>query len=133
MCIEPNSYQGSLDQPLYHDLAVYVKEINRIRSELTDLIFTANYFDDQGAEVNAVESKDAAKLIFKVHGNKKTGQRAIVIVNNGSDSVNYNWTFTYKEGVKKALLYSPFEEVKIVKQGEPITIKSDGLHILVEN
>ena len=162
ICIEPDTYQGSLDQPIYHDLAEYIKEIIRIRTELAETIFLGDYFDDQGAEIemlaktgtdqtdNTKESnladpgampgvgagstgtkKDPGSLIFKVHGNRETGQRAMVIVNDSPDPVSYNWSFTHKD-VKTATLYRPFQEALTVKTGEPVEIAGDGLHILVE-
>jgi hypothetical protein len=162
ICIEPDAYQGSLDQPIYHDLGEYIKEIIRIRTELAEIIFLGDYFDDQGARIemvtqtglnhknttpetgpaapgampgvgtaNAGEKKDPGSLIFKVHGNRETGQRAIVIVNDSPGPVSYLWSFTHKD-VRTATLYGPFTEPLMVKAGEPVEIAGDGLHILVE-
>jgi len=137
LCIEPDTYQGSLDQPVYRDLANYIKEINRIRTELTDYIFTGDYFDDQGGKIRIADNKDkdsiihSRDLVFKMHGNHRTGKRAMVIVNDGLQTVSYNWTFTHKD-VREVQLYSPFNGVKILKTGEPVEIKPDGLQILVE-
>jgi hypothetical protein len=137
LCIEPDTYQGSLDQPVYRDLALYIKEINRIRTELTDYIFTGDYFDDQGAEIVIDAGKtnestgNARNLVYKVHGNHKSGKRAIVIMNDGLQTASYTWKFTHKD-VREVQLYSPFTGVKILKAGEPVEIKPDGLQILVE-
>jgi hypothetical protein len=134
LCIEPGSYQGSLDQPVYRDLANYVKEINRIRTDLRDYIFTGDYFDDQGGKAEVVVSGDAMNapgLTFKVHGNHKTGQRAMVIVNNGSEALTYKWSFTDRN-VKEVVLYSPYSGTKTIKAGDPVEIKAEGLQILVE-
>ncbi len=57
LCLEPDTYQGSLDQPVYSDLASYVREIIRIRKELTDTLFTGDYFDDQGARIVIRDNK----------------------------------------------------------------------------
>jgi len=70
-------------------------------------------------------------LVFKIHGNHKTGKRAMVIVNDGLQTVSYNWTFTHRD-VREVQLYSPFTGVKNLKAGEPVEIKPDGLQILVE-
>ena len=41
ICIEPMTYQGSMADPLYADLAEYIKEVERIRAELLTTIFWA--------------------------------------------------------------------------------------------
>jgi hypothetical protein len=41
ICVEPDSYQGSLKQPIYSYLANYVKEVERIRKVLAEDIFLA--------------------------------------------------------------------------------------------
>lgn len=132
LCIEPDCYQGSLDQPVYRDLANYIKEINRIRTELIDYIFTGDYFDDQGGKVQVTGSDaNASSLAFKVHGNHKTGRHAIVIVNDAPETVKYTWAFTDRN-VQEVLLYSPFTGVKTLKAGETVEIKAEGLQILIE-
>jgi hypothetical protein len=134
ICIEPDSYQGSLDQPIYRDLANYIKEINRIRNELSDYIFTGDYFDNMGGKVQVIKpgEKDAhGDLTYKVHGNRKTGKRAIVIVNNAEEPAQYKWTFTHRD-VPEVKLYSPFAEVKIIKAGQPVEIKGESVQILIE-
>jgi hypothetical protein len=132
LCIEPGSYQGSLDQPVYRDLANYIKEINRIRTELSDYIFTGDYFDDQGGNVQVVGSeKNSSVLAFKVHGNHKTGKRAIVIVNDAPEPLKYDWTFTDRD-VREVILYTPFGGVKTLRTGEPVEIKAESLQILIE-
>jgi hypothetical protein len=134
LCIEPGSYQESLDQPVYKDLAGYIKEINRIRNELSDYIFAGDYFDDQGGKIQVTGSAEAANsnsLVFKVHGNQKTGKRAMVIVNYGPEPLTFKWSFENRN-VREALLYSPFNGARTIREGETVEIKADGLQILVE-
>ena len=137
LCMEPDTYEGSLDQAVYRDLASYIGEIIRIRRELTDYIFTGDYLDDQGARIVKKDNKgqesnnDPGSLVFKVHGNRKTGKRAIIIANQGLQPVWYSWTFTHTN-VREVKMYSPFAGEKIIKVGEPIEIKPDGLQILIE-
>ena len=129
VCVEPEEYQGSLKQPIYKDLAEYLKETDRIREELNDFIFMSKFHDNQGAFIN--ETGSAGALLYKVHGHNKTDQRTIVVANNKTAPTTYIWKFLHKD-VKEALLYSPFEKVRTVKQGETMNIKGEGLHILVE-
>jgi hypothetical protein len=129
VCVEPEEYQASLKQPIYKDLAEYLKETDRIREELNDLIFMSKFYDNQGAFIN--ETGSAGALLYKVHGHNKTDQRTIVVANNKTAPTTYIWKFLHKD-VKEALLYSPFEKVRTVKQGETMNIKGEGLHILVE-
>lgn len=161
ICIEPDSYQGSLKQPIYNDLANYIKEVERIRKVLAEDIFLGKYYDDQFARIleynkitdnnskaneekkhvpgetiskDAVTSRDlkpSGVLLFKVHGNIKTDKQSIVVVNDVDDTKQYVWEFTNRK-VQQATLYAPFEEPRIVNSGDVLTIKGKGLHILVE-
>ncbi len=113
----------------------YIREINRIRTELSDYIFTGDYFDDQGAKIVAEGSEEpnspATGLAYKVHGNHDTGKRAIIVVNGSQESRVYNWSFPDRN-VREVILYSPFEGVKTLKAGQPVEIKGEGLQILIE-
>lgn len=129
VCVEPEEYQGSLKQPVYKELAEYLRETDRIRAELNDLIFMAKFYDNQGAFINEINS--AGSLLYKVHGHNTTDQRTIVVANNRAAATNYTWKFLHKD-VKQALLYAPFEKVRTVNQGDTLTIKAEGVNILVE-
>jgi hypothetical protein len=134
LCIEPGSYQMSLDEPVYRDLANYIKEINRIRTELGEYIFTGDYFDDQGGNIHVVSTGDKGgqgDLTFRIHGNRKTGKRAMVVVNDGVEPVVFTCTFTHRN-VPEMKLYSPFAGIRTVKTGEPLEIRGESVQILVE-
>jgi hypothetical protein len=89
----------------------------------------SKFYDNQGALINEISS--AGALLYKVHGHSKTDQRAVVIANNKSAPTKYTCKFLHKD-VKQALLYAPFEGVRTVNVGDTLTIKGEGLHILVE-
>ena len=129
VCVEPDEYQGSLNQVIYKELAEYLQETDRIREELNELIFMGKFYDNQGAKIDEIYSRGA--LLYKVHGHNKTDQRAIVVANNSSNPTKYTWKFTDKE-IKQALLYAPFEMVRTVNQGDTLILKSEGLNIIVE-
>jgi len=134
ICIEPSSYQGSIADPLYRDLASYLREVERIRQELASIIFLGSFFDDQGARLTAapeeLQKPLAPHVLFAVHGDS-SGRRAIVVVNNSDTPRNYTWQFTSRP-VKAARLYAPFEPVKEIFSSDPLQIKAVGLHILIE-
>jgi hypothetical protein len=133
ICVEPLSYSGTLANPLYSDLARYVREVGRIRQELAPLIFLGNFYDDQGALVAAAEPGKplSPDVLFAVHGDSAGKRRAIVVVNTSNAARTYEWKFTHRL-VQAAKLYVPFEQVKNVASGVPLEIKGPGLHILVE-
>jgi hypothetical protein len=131
ICVEPESYQGSLEQPLYHDLANYIKEVERIRRELHDLIFYSRYMDQEGGEVKATDSRKTDVLLFSVHRHFSQDRLALVIVNDSQEAKTYRWNFTRKK-VEQALLYQPFTAVRTVKPSDPLEIKPEGLQIIVE-
>lgn len=158
--MEPDSYQGTLKQPIYADLANYIKEVGRLRKLLADDIFLGKYYDDQLAQIleynksstdvkrdeikksnpgdmpvaNTVMSGDlktSSVLYYKVHGNIKTNKLSIVVANDANDAKQYVWEFTGRKA-KQATLYAPFEEPRIVNKGDILTIKDRGLNILIE-
>ena len=130
ICVEPDTYQGTLDQPLFHKLASYIQEVERIRGALLGTIFLGKYDDDMYAKVLGVNKQPLGELFYKVWENEKTDQRAIVIANKTPNPVQYTWQFEDKD-VKEALLYAPFEKVRTLKQGETVTIKGNGLNIII--
>ena len=71
-------------------------------------------------------------LHFRVHGDKSSGRKAIVVINPASDAREYAWKFINTEGAK-AELYEPFEEIRKVSSGEPLLIKGYGLHVILQN
>jgi hypothetical protein len=159
ICVEPDAYQGSLNQPMWEKLGSYIKEIERIRNEIKEIIFTGKYYDTLGANVtwiSSVNDKEKGKvmdiigaevmipggvnssinenfggLFYAVHSDLEDKVRAIVVINNGEKKAKYLWEFTHRP-VKKAKLYSPFKSVRIVDVGTSLVIKPEGLHILVE-
>lgn len=131
ICVEPGAYQETLDQPLYHDLAAYIREVERIRKALAGIIFLGKYDDNMYAKVLGPHNEPLGGLFYKVWADAKTGQRAIVIANSTRDAIQYTWQFEGKD-VREAVLYAPFEAPKTVKQGEALAIKGQGLNIIVE-
>lgn len=132
ICVEPGCYQRPMTDPLYRDLANYIREVERIRRELADIIFLGSYHDNQGAEVTAVGAGNAQSAIaFAVHGEKQTDRRAIVVANTGFVPCSYRWRFTHR-AVRKAKRYEPFQPVQMVYADSVTQIKPLALHILVE-
>ncbi len=155
LCVEPFSYQGSLSHPLYHTMGKYIQEIERIRHELADILFLGIYHDTLGASITPVHLGDAMKkvaqkradfdmlgagvaddsnadaLVYRVHGHRETGRRALLVANQGGQDIEYHWNFLHKE-VAHAVLYEPFASIRKVSCGKPLRIKGESLQILVE-
>ena len=155
----PQAFQGSPGHLRYRELALYIKEVGRIRKELLDIIFLGSYYDDQDAKISIVNNKisDAEKdsgvkiktpgmmpgtdskqtdsglgqLHFKVHGHNKTDQRAIVLANASETPITYQWEFLHAN-VQKAILYEPFKPIRTVTKGKLLEIKGKGLQVLLE-
>jgi hypothetical protein len=135
LCIEPQSYQASLAHPLYTELANYIKETERIRRELRNTIFTADYFDTLEAVVTEVQASPGAasgQMHWRVHGNRETGRRAIVVVNASREKRAYTWAFQHR-AVGSARLYEPSCSVRQVRQGEAVVIPGERFQVLAEN
>ena len=159
ICLEPFMYQGPLSHPLYTRLAEYIQEVERIRGDLIDIIFLGSYFDTQHARVTVLDgtktdnplrarqiggevmipdgggkssAESSSKLLFRVHGHLETNQRAMVVVNQSDEDIEYRWEFLHKK-VAKATLYQPFAQQQTVLNEHSLRIKGEGLHVLVES
>ena len=130
ICVEPDGYRNTLADPKYQELGRYVREVERLRHELAELIFLGSYFDNTEASITEPPTTSSA-LRFAVHGHRQTNQRAIVVVNTSDRQLKYGWKFTHKD-VPQARLYAPFEAPRLLDTTTPVEIKPLGLHILVE-
>ena len=126
--------------PLYADLSRYIQESERIRQELRDTIFTADYFDVLDATVTEVQAAAhsagspvpaTGPLHWRVHGNRETGRRAIVVVNASREPQTYTWAFQHKT-VATASLYEPFQTVRQTQQSDAVTIPGERFQVIVE-
>jgi len=131
LVVEPESYQGTLDQPLYRYQAQYIREVELIRNELKDYIFLGRYNDNLGARVSALNEKQSGQLYYKVWVHKSTGKRALIVANDGAEPIAFNWKLE-PGNITGALLYLPFEKKTTTKQNQSLTIKGEGLMILIE-
>jgi hypothetical protein len=131
ICVEPKHYMGSLADPLYRDLAEYIREVGRIRAELAEIVFLGKYLDELGAEVVDRSGPSPARtLYYAVHEHAGNGRRAIVVANDSAKPRSYTWRFTEGQ-VKQATLHAPFERPRTVVSGTAIEIRGVGLHVLV--
>jgi hypothetical protein len=142
ICIEPDSYQNTLADPQYQTIGAYIKEVERIRKELADIVFLGNYYDTLDGtvqEITIAGTTDApaytpvstGALPYRVHGHPTTDRRALVVANTSMQDRSYFWEFLNAD-VREAELYEPFQAVRTVTAGAPVTLKGQGLHFLVE-
>jgi len=157
ICVEPQTYQASLANPLYKDLAAYIRETERIRAELRDTIFTGDYFDTLEAGITEVsvalnaasqpappasevvvpvgsatiKPAPSGALLFRVHGNQQTGRRALVVINTSQQDRVYTWDFQHKK-VAEVQLYAPSQPMLAAKAGDALRIKAERFQVLLE-
>ncbi len=131
ICVEPELYQNSLAAPQYRELAAYIREVERIRSQFAGVIFLGDYFDDQLVEVSEAGLAHSANLRFAVHGDRKTGRKAIVVTNRTRQERRYRWRWL-AGGRSSLTLHEPFRAPREVAAGQEIDLAPIGLHILVE-
>jgi hypothetical protein len=159
ICVEPESYQASLSHPAWQRTAEYIREVERIRAELQDVIFLGKYHDTLGAKITlildprdtVIDEGDAASirgapgdmvrdtgqahlprpaLPFAVHGSADDTRKAIVVVNESAAPIRYIWSFEAK-GASSFVLYTPFQEKRAVAEAEVLEIPGESLHIIL--
>ncbi len=162
ICVEPGCYQQSLGTPIFRKLAEYIKEVERLRSELANFIFLGDYLDKLGAEVSIIQEENKNKeaeadkleigsevmipgggggaasngaIANNLHYRvhaKKSSGRKAIVILNPSPE-EQKYSWKFLDKENSAAeLYKPFEEVKKVTSGNPLKIKGYGLQILVE-
>lgn len=157
ICMEPLTYQGSMDHPAYRKLSRYIAETQRIRTELKDVLFLGEYGDNlyaeavpaggnahtpaagaaraPGSEVMVPGGAAAAEapsgtLHYRTHRSLDHARLALVVANADSAPAAYTCRFDAPYS-RTAVLYSPFTEPRTVTAGETLEIPGIGLHILV--
>jgi hypothetical protein len=156
LSVEPEMYTASVAHPRYARLMRYLQEVERLRKELADYIFLGAWYDTLGAKVTEiagakVEGEDLARapdavlmpgqgrgfrpapsgmLHFRVHGHRATDRRVITVANASTAERRYVWEFLHGP-VRDAILHEPFEPPRVVANDAPLTIKGEGLHVLI--
>lgn len=133
LCVEPDFYQSSLGHPLFKTLGDYIREVLRIREELADILFLGDYFDTAEAHIREVGSTavGGGALVYRVHGPRNSPRRALAVANPTREERSYHWEFACG-GEAEADLYEPFQPPRRVSNREPLRLRGQGLHILVE-
>jgi hypothetical protein len=153
LCIEPQAYQASLDHPLFEELAQYIAETNRIRQQLRDTIFDADYLDTLGARVTEVSVPDditlpagaqviadagseitpsvSGQLHYRIHANRVSEVKAIVVVNASTRPRTYTYRFMNETG-KADRLYEPFRKVVDTSPSHVIRIGPERFQVIVQ-
>ena len=133
ICVEPEVYSASLAHPAWKRTAEYIREVERIRAELRDVIFLGRYYDTVGATLAPVVDRSQARALhYAVHGTNDGSRKAIVLVNESTAPVRCSWHFTGK-GVTKAVLYAPFAATREITDEDELEIPGEGLQIICEN
>ena len=129
ICYEPDCYQNSPDDTLYKKLSTYIREVTRIRKDLSDIIFTGLFLDNTCASVHSLA--DEQSIHYKVHSDKNKNRFALIVANDKKAENTYTFSFENPEQVKKITLYEPFNAPKEININEPVSIKEYGLQIIV--
>ncbi len=143
ICMEPDSYQNTLGHPQYRKIGDYIKEVQRLRTELAPILFLGRYYDTMDARIKEIAAgkgdgapkyipADSGGLPYRVHGHRETGQHAIAVANSSINERIYFWEFL-EGGVTQADLYEPFQPMRTVSSGEPVSIKGQTVQILLEH
>ena len=125
--VAPVRYSASMGDEQSRVISTYVREAIRIREELKDTIFFGEFLDDLEVEVRA-----AKHLHFGVHRNARTGKRACVLVNHGTETLDTRMAF---EGNRngRVRVFEPFQETKVQDLPVDLSIAGERCAIVVED
>ena len=113
------------------EVSVVKNEISNQENPTEKLEVASEVMIPGGGGGAAAAGKAVSQLHYRVHGEKSSGRKALIILNPTSEIQKYNWKFTNKEN-SVAKLYEPFEKINSVVSNKSLEIKGYGLHILVE-
>ena len=155
ICAEPGSYQTGMDEPVWRKLAAYIREVERIRDELREVIFTGEYCDtlyasaapvrrssagQKGPELRgevmlpgggAPAAADEGSLHYRTHRSWDGSRCALVVANGGDRSDRYAFRFEGGGEGESFVLYEPFAAPRIIQPEETLEIGAYGLHIIL--
>jgi hypothetical protein len=100
--IAPVNHTASMRHESMKELSAYIKEILRIREELKDTLIWGEFL---GTEQTHVQGE----VPYSTFRNPKTGQRACVLVNNGTNTVQSSVSGFEGCDSGTVVIYQPFE------------------------
>ena len=129
LLIGPDYYSGrSMKAPRWQRIARYIQEVERIRRDLKDTIYLSEFLDTLEVEIDAPQD-----VYYNTHRNPKTGQRACIVSNYGSDLAQV--VVNAFQGARRGsvLFYQPFKQVATVSLPFSVQLMPEGLVVIVEN
>ncbi len=109
-------------------LGRYIKEIAKIRMELSDFLWNGQFRDTLGASLTG-ETKD---VLFGVHIDRKSSKRAVVLMNTAERERSVKVVLEGRKESRNFRIFKPFEKATSQPSSKRITIKASGVAVAVE-
>jgi hypothetical protein len=131
MLVGPGHYTASMGAALWRPLSAYIREVQRIRQDLKDVLFLGELL---GAEAIVLggpffEHEDARWSVFR---DVKTGLRACVLVNLSSEPLEADSVALADNADGAAVVCQPFELDRTTRFPVTITISPEQFVVLAE-
>ena len=122
--VGPGNYTESMDYQPFRPLANYIKEVVRLRKELSATIYSGEFLDNLEASISG--SGETGYCVFR---NPHTNKRASVIVNYERKEQDVTVTGFEGNSSGSVTVYQPFTPARHAKL--PISLRLDGERLAV--
>ena len=131
MLVGPGHYTTSMGDPLWRPLSTYIKEVQRIRQNLKDMLFLGERLETEAVVVGGpfAEHEDARWSTFR---DSKTGKRACVLVNLSDESLEADSVALADNADGVVLMCQPFEPDQTTRFPVTIIIPPERFVVLAE-
>ena len=124
--VGPGRYMASMADEQTRPLAEYVREVLRMWDGLRETIIDGEFLDKEGVRVEA-----PLPVKFSVHRNRRTGQRACVLMNAGDEAAEARVEFVGGEG-KGATVHDPGHEARKAELPSILTVAAERVVVVIE-
>lgn len=125
LLVGPAHYTRSLSDPPMRRLGEYIRDIQRLRTDLADVIFFGEYLAGAGAE-----TRGGPGVRYAVHRDPRTGVRACVAIN--LEPVEARCSVAFAEPTPRTVtVHRPGEAPVGVKHPATLELPAEGLAVVV--
>jgi len=128
--VAPYHFNRSMDCEPWRGLAGYIREVKKVRDELSDYVFTGEALDAGEARFEGKERP--AGLEHAVYRNPKNGKRAGILTNRGATPVAVNFAGFGAARAGRVRVLRPARAPETLALPAPIMVDPERLVFLVE-
>jgi len=129
--VAPFHFNRSMDAEPWRGLAAYIRDIKKVRDELSGYVFTGEPVEAAEARLNL--NQLPVGVDYAVYRNPANGKRACILTNRGLKAATVTFEGFGQYGGGPARVWRPAEAPRAVALPAPIIVESERLAFVVED